>query len=92
MPNPSARVRVLLNWAAAGHRPGFLGARTAAYQTADLGAHVLSLPAGTGTFGLAIPVSPAYVGTYLAAQSVAFSLLNPLNLIFSNGTQITIGN
>jgi hypothetical protein len=74
---------------------GFLGAPDCrAYQTADLGAYTfpVSLPAGTGSFGLAIPVSPAYIGTYLAAQSVAFSLQNPLNLIFSNGTQITIGN
>jgi hypothetical protein len=37
-------------------------------------------------------VGPVFIGTYLAAQSVAFSLGNPLNLIFSNGTQITIGN
>ena len=74
---------------------GFLGAPNCrAYQTADLGAYTfpVALPAGTGTFGLPIPVGPVFIGTYLAAQSVAFSLGNPLNLIFSNGTQITIGN
>jgi hypothetical protein len=74
---------------------GFLGAPNCrVYQTADLGAYTfpVSLPAGTGTMPLPIPADPGLIGLYLAAQSAAFSLATPLNLITSNGTQVTLGN
>jgi len=74
---------------------GFLGAPNCrAYTTADLGAYTfpVTLPAGTGSLGLPIPNNPALTGLSLTAQSMAFSLATPLNLITSNGTQFTIGN
>ncbi len=49
------------------------------------------LPAGTGNQPLPIPASLSLIGTTLTAQAAAFSLATPLNLVTSNGTQISVG-
>jgi hypothetical protein len=73
---------------------GFIGAPDCRlYTNANLTSITIpvTLPAGTGSFGLAIPNSPAYIGTALTCQSVALSLATPLGLVFSNGNSFTLG-
>jgi len=48
-------------------------------------------PAGTGSVVLPIPSNPGLVGVPLTAQSIAFSLQTPLNLVSSNGMRATPG-
>ncbi len=69
--------------------PGCFG-----YTNANLGSATfpVSLPAGTGSVPLAIPNNPVFVGAVLTSQSIAFSLVTPLNLISSNGMRIELGN
>lgn len=63
-----------------------------AYTTADIGGFNTPPPvAGVGTLPFPIPMSPGLLGATLTAQGVAFSLQNALNLITSNGTEITLG-
>ncbi|HZN41581.1 MAG TPA: hypothetical protein VFD82_22435 [Planctomycetota bacterium] len=73
---------------------GFIGAPNCrAYTNANLTSITfpVTLPAGTGSFGLLIPNSPAYIGLGLTCQSIALSLATPLNLVFSNGNRFSIG-
>jgi len=73
---------------------GFLGAPNCrAYTNANLGSFTfpVTLPAGTGSFGLVIPGTPGLVGLTLTCQSLALSLANPLNLVFSNGNSFSLG-
>ena len=73
---------------------GFIGAPNCrAYTNANLTSITIpvTLPAGTGSFGLAIPGTPGLVGLTLTCQSVALSLATPLNLVFSNGNSFTCG-
>lgn len=73
---------------------GFLGAPDCrAYTNANLTSVTvaLSLPAGTGTQLLPLPLVPAAAGLTLSAQAAAFTLANPLGLVTSNGTSFTVG-
>lgn len=74
---------------------GFLGASGCrAYTNGNLGSATfpLTLPAGTGSFGLPIPANPLLTGVTITSQVFAFTLLNPLNLEASNGATWTLGN
>ncbi len=64
-----------------------------AYTNGNLasGSFPVALPAGTGSFTLAIPNNPGLVGVSLSAQSLCFTLATPFNLASSNGLQINIG-
>ena len=42
-------------------------------------------------FGLFIPNNPSLTGLTLTCQSVALTLANPLNLVFSNGNSFSVG-
>ena len=71
---------------------GFLGmAGCRAYTNANLGSVTFAVAGGSGTQPLPIPATPALAGTFLTAQAVAFSLATQLNLVTSNGTEVTIG-
>jgi hypothetical protein len=73
----------------------FLGMpRCFAHTNANLGSFgfPVAQPAGTGSVALPIPSNPGLVGAGLTAQSIAFSLETPLNLISSNGMRATVGN
>ncbi|HEU4418034.1 MAG TPA: hypothetical protein VFT55_03795 [Planctomycetota bacterium] len=73
---------------------GFIGAPDCrAYTNANLTSITfpVTLPAGTGSFGLFIPNVPGLVGLTLSCQSIALSLATPLNLVFSNGNSFTCG-
>ncbi|MFY9346095.1 MAG: hypothetical protein WAT39_26630, partial [Planctomycetota bacterium] len=69
----------------------FLGAPNCrAYTNGNLASFSvpIALPAGTGTQALAIPPGPSLAGIQVTSQAAAFTLANPLNLVFSNGTSI----
>ncbi|MFT4843851.1 MAG: hypothetical protein ACI8UD_002582 [Planctomycetota bacterium] len=46
---------------------------------------------GTSTVTVPIPNNPAFAGGILTAQSICLTLLNPANLLGSNGAQGTVG-
>lgn len=63
------------------------------YTNLDLGLFGSGpVAAGASTFTLAIPATPALVGTVLSAQAVGLSASTSLGLVASNGSQINIGN
>ncbi|HEX5053222.1 MAG TPA: hypothetical protein VFZ65_15715 [Planctomycetota bacterium] len=68
--------------------PGCFG-----YTNANIGS--LSFPVSSMTWSgnqlLPIPNNAMFAGTQLRVQAVAFSLATPLNLVTSNGTEITVG-
>lgn len=71
---------------------GFIGAPNCrAYSSANLTSATFSVASGTGTVPLAIPTTPALTGLSLTAQAAAFSTATALGLVFSNGTQFTLG-
>lgn len=71
---------------------GFLGMPGCnVYTTSDLGSFTFPVAGDTGSLVLPIPNSVGLIGLSFAAQSLAFSLMTPANLVASNGTQITIG-
>lgn len=73
---------------------GFLGMPGCrAYTNANLTstAFAATQPAGTGAQGLPIPNSVTLIGAALTVQALAFTLATPLNLVASNGTQVTVG-
>jgi hypothetical protein len=64
-----------------------------AYTNLDIGMFTAGpVVAQTSSFPLAIPPSPAIVGTVLSAQALSLSLFTAAGLASSNGTQITVGN
>ncbi|MCU0866344.1 MAG: hypothetical protein MUC36_21375 [Planctomycetes bacterium] len=71
---------------------GFAGAGgCSAYTTADFGALTVPIVGTSGTQPFAIPNNPAFIGVSLTAQGAAFTLLNSLGLVTSNGVQFTVG-
>lgn len=52
----------------------------------------VAFPAATGGISLPIPNSAGLIGLSLTCQSAAFTLLNQLGLVTSNGLRFTIGN
>ncbi|MCB9879354.1 MAG: hypothetical protein H6835_17300 [Planctomycetes bacterium] len=68
--------------------PGCHGYTTAELLTASFS---LSLPLGAGSFPLPVPNSAPLIGAVLTAQSAAFSLQTPLNVVVSNGLFIELG-
>jgi hypothetical protein len=71
---------------------GFAGAGgCSAYTTADFGALTVPVVGTSGTQPFAIPNNPAFIGVSLTAQGAAFTLLNSLGLVTSNGVQFTVG-
>lgn len=70
----------------------FLGAPTCSgYSTADITSVTYAVAAGAGSFVLPIPNNPALTGFTLTSQAAAFSTATALGLVFSNGTQFTLG-
>lgn len=63
------------------------------YTNANLGSATfpVTLPAGTGSFTLAIPNNPALTGATFTSQLAAFTTLNALTLATSNGASWTLG-
>jgi hypothetical protein len=71
---------------------GFIGAPgCAGYTSANLTSLTAPLAGGTGSVTVAIPNDFSLGGTVLTAQSVSFTLQNPLGLNTSNGLKATIG-
>ncbi|MEZ6037332.1 MAG: hypothetical protein R3F29_07620 [Planctomycetota bacterium] len=73
---------------------GIIGASGCrAYSTAELiaASFPLALPVGAGYLTLPVPNSAPLLGASLTAQSAAFTLQNPLNLVVSNGLLMEFG-
>lgn len=67
------------------------GAGCFGYTNGNLGFFTSTIAAGSSTYTVPVPASPAVVGAEIAAQGAAATMLNALGFGTSNGVRIVVG-